>query len=411
MLWAMRIAILGFKSMPTTTQLGTRKAGGQSLNIFHMLKSYTSVGLQPHYFDWVMQGDLLKPTGSLDDFSLPFRPEDCGLIDPYSHYISHELGQARFDVVHTCGAFAGDAFRIARTRNRALREMPWVHSNFATISQRLYTVERLPLAQIRQTSMYRRECDVNQAADLIVVGSVYESRELRRVFGVDGKRFRVVYRGVDHEVFYPRKVKRLRGIIGCGRMAPIKDFPFLVKTIAAVRRTHPDLLAPRSCAIVGGTAWERDQIGLPQLIDQQGLSEYIEAYDARPQEQLATMLSRYMVFAGTSKHETFGLLPVEARACGTPTVVRDNSAYPEIPGAREGGLVSSNSSPEAFARDLSSVLLSDEQSWNRLSQAALETSYALCWSQYAKQHRSVYEELVRQYSLVRSRTCQPNQSH
>ncbi len=380
----MRIAIVGYNSPPTNTDLGTRKAGGQSLNIYYMIKHYRQLGIEPVYVDGANDKDTDKPTALLD----------YPAISRFSDQISAMLPESQVHLVHTCGVFSGQAFLLARESNVGLRDLPWVHSNFATLSQRKFSAYGQSLDELRSDEAYQLERQVNQAAPFIITGSEHEVKELNQLFGVESKRVAVIYRGIDHAIFFPRGYRRSIDIVSCGRMAPIKDFPFLIESIYCLMNHSPTLLRPKGAVIIGGSEEERIKLGLPELVAKYRLSDFIQFQDAISHTRLAEFLNQARVFAGTSRHETFGLLPVEARACGTPTILRNNSSYPEIPGAQSGGIISSNVSPDLFALDMARLLSLDLQQWQRYSDSAVADSEQFSWEIYAQRHRVVYEYLV-----------------
>jgi glycosyltransferase involved in cell wall biosynthesis len=100
------------------------------------------------------------------------------------------------------------------------------------------------------------------------------------------------------------------------------------------------------------------------------------------------------VFALTSKHETFGLLLAEARACGCPTVARNNSSCPEIAPPGLGGAISSNTSPKEFAEELAFFLRMNDNDWSKHSIFAHKNSLQYSWERYVKKHITLYQELI-----------------
>lgn len=100
------------------------------------------------------------------------------------------------------------------------------------------------------------------------------------------------------------------------------------------------------------------------------------------------------VFAGVSKHETFGLLPVEARACGTPFVVRANSSYLATAIDGFGGYFSDNGSEQDMAGKISHILNMSEPEWTEMSNQAVESTRKFQWSETISMCIRVYQGLL-----------------
>jgi len=100
------------------------------------------------------------------------------------------------------------------------------------------------------------------------------------------------------------------------------------------------------------------------------------------------------VFAGVSRHETFGLLPVEARACGTPFVVRANSSYLTTATDGFGGYFANNDSEQDMANRISHILNLSHSGWAEMSRQAIESSKKFQWSETVKICIRAYQQLL-----------------
>ena len=384
----MHIAVIGFASNPTITKAGTVSVGGQNVDIYYLLHNLSKTDVAVNYID--------TPT-NLDNWRQASEENLIEALQNYSCFLVDELVESRYSLVHTCGCEAGMAFMMARNIDKNLASLVWVHTNFATLSQRLFVAGEMSWDEVTKSSFYHREMIVNRSADHIITGSISEANELHHIFGIESSKITIVYRGVDHLIFKDRNSFRRLGVITSGRMTKRKDFVFFITAIDIARRKCPNLFPSGSCAIVGGTEEERKALGLQPLIHEKQLKNIIKLYDAKSHYQLALTLNRYKVFAGTSRYETFGLLPLEARACGTPTVLRRNPAYSELPGARVGGVVVDSDECEEFADALLKILLLGQEEWNDLSRKASATATGFSWTKYAQEHKAVYEALLRRY--------------
>jgi len=97
----------------------------------------------------------------------------------------------------------------------------------------------------------------------------------------------------------------------------------------------------------------------------------------------------------SAQHETFGRLPVEARACGTPFVVRGNSSYLATATDGEGGYFSVNTSEEEMARKITKILKLPFQEWQKLSQLTYESTKKFSWEKSAREHLRLFQSLLK----------------
>ncbi len=187
-------------------------------------------------------------------------------------------------------------------------------------------------------------------------------------------------------------------------MSKVKDFPFLIKAFRLALDTLPASVLPK-LVIIGGNAAERDELGLPQLAESLELRQHIDFRDGMGQAELARFFLQARLFAGCSQHETFGLLPVEARACGTPWVVRTNSSYITTATEGHGGFFVDNHDEQDMASKIATILTLPEDRWERMSAAAAESTKHYTWTSSAQGCLAVYRDARR--SLLENLTAGP----
>lgn len=140
----------------------------------------------------------------------------------------------------------------------------------------------------------------------------------------------------------------------------------------------------------------RDKLGLSEMVRKLDIQNFVSFVDSVPrQEVLAKYFQIGRVFVGTSRHETFGRLPIEARACGTPFVVRANSSYLATAKNGEGGYFSANNSEEEMARKITEILRLPFQEWQKLSRLAYESTKKFSWRKSALGHLRLFQSLFK----------------
>src|SRR2546425_3891544 len=178
----------------------------------------------------------------------------------------------------------------------------------------------------------------------IVAASTIELAELRQLYRADPSRVAVIPCGVDPEVFKPVRQADAREALGrdqcerlvlfVGRIEQIKGIDVLLRALGLLFQRHPDLRSDICLLVIGGAldpgddAPETEKIlELRRLVHEHRMESNVAFVGSRDQEQLALYYAAADVCAVPSLTESFGLVALEAMACGTPVV-----------GTRVGGL-------------------------------------------------------------------------
>jgi glycosyltransferase involved in cell wall biosynthesis len=117
---------------------------------------------------------------------------------------------------------------------------------------------------------------------------------------------------------------------------PRKSFPEIMQAFAAFRKRHDDVLLYLHTEITG----MHDGVEIPKLVEAFNIppesvfyaDQYRQMYDPLPHDSMARLYSSMDVLVNISKGEGFGLPIIEAQSCGTPVIVTDFSAMPELVG-------------------------------------------------------------------------------
>jgi D-inositol-3-phosphate glycosyltransferase len=295
----------------------------------------------------------------------------------------------RPDVIHTSGAEAG--FAMALLRSEGIR-IPWVHTNYATLTVRRVVVDGVEPREALADPYAQREQLCLTGCDAVVALSETDKVETVKVFGLAGSKVTAVTPGIDTDIFKPDKMQPAGHlVVSAGRMSPIKDFPFLLR---AFRHTSSMLNHQSQLIIIGGNQEERVVLGLPAIVKELGLSSQVKFLDGMPQAELARWFRKARVYAGCSRHETFGLLPVEARACGAPFVVRANSAYLDTCEDGFGGSFVDNTDEKEMGKRFAEILSLREREWRSLSEQAVESAKPFSWETAVAKNLLVYQQVL-----------------
>jgi D-inositol-3-phosphate glycosyltransferase len=251
------------------------------------------------------------------------------------------------------------------------------------------------------------EQGVVDGADRLVAPTPVEAAELVNLYGADPNRIRVVAPGVDGKIFAPRpraEARRRLGLEGrrlilfVGRLQPFKGPDVAVRAFAMARSFDPEVARDTVLWVVGGASEAvegRDEIGhLSTLAASLGVSEQVRFFPAQPHERLADLYSAAEVVLVPSRSESFGLVALEAQACGTPVIGTAAGGMRHVVVDGGSGFLVDGQDPAAYARRLVALLGNPELA-GRLSATAAEHAGRFSWDATTAEIRTIYRELLR----------------
>ncbi|MGH3554516.1 MAG: D-inositol-3-phosphate glycosyltransferase, partial [Mycobacterium sp.] len=231
----------------------------------------------------------------------------------------HEAGY--YDIVHSHYWLSGQVGWLARDR----WAVPLVHT-----AHTLATVKNAALAEggapeapeppLRTVG----EQQVVDEADRLIVNTDDEAGQLVSRHQADPARIDVAHPGVDLDVFRPGDRRAARAALGLpldehvvafvGRIQPLKAPDILLRAAAKLQRVR--------IVVAGGPSGSglAAPDGLVRLADGLGITARVTFLPPQSREDLARLFQAADLVAVPSYSESFGLVAVEAQACGTPVV-------------------------------------------------------------------------------------------
>jgi D-inositol-3-phosphate glycosyltransferase len=247
------------------------------------------------------------------------------------------------------------------------------------------------------------ERHVADGVDRIICASEGERRTLIEHYGVSPARAVRVPCGVDTDRFRPLPRARVRRqlsltadeplVLYVGRIEPLKGIDILIRAAAETE-------APFQLVVVGGDDKdERRTSELRRLAAELGIGDRVTFRDAVPHDELPLYYSAADVCVVPSYYESFGLVALEAMACGLPVVASRVGGLAEtVQDARTGYLVPWRC-PEPFAERLE-LLLHNEPLRRSLGRAGRGAAQEFSWANVGPRVEEVYHGLVSQYRGV-----------
>lgn len=224
--------------------------------------------------------------------------------------------------------------------------------------------------------------------------------DLKRFFNVEDERIRLVYQGVDKDVFYPLGVDQRRAagiklaakgvdgpfILFVGTIEPRKN---LMNLIEAFRQLKEKKQFGGKLLVVGMLGWKSE--GLAEHIQKIGLEKDILFLGFVTNQELRELYNLAEVFVFPSCYEGFGYPILEAFCCGAAVVTSNASSCPEVAG--EGALTVDPHQPGKIAEAISRIVL-DPAFKVELQQKGIQRARAFSYTKTAAETLKVYEEAI-----------------
>lgn len=238
--------------------------------------------------------------------------------------------------------------------------------------------------------------------DLVLASTTEERAQLVELYDADPTRVEVVPPGVDHDVFrsmdapwraHERHALGLSGrrvMLFVGRVQPLKGLEVAVRALAASDDDDAVLV------VVGGPSGSSGAAELArvkELVRTLGLSERVRFVDPQPHANLARFYRAADVCLVPSRTESFGLVALEAAACGVPVVAADVGGLRGVVSNGETGLLVPGRDPAAYAAAVRLLRDSPELA-SRLGATAESRSRRYGWTMTAARLRRLYGDLL-----------------
>jgi D-inositol-3-phosphate glycosyltransferase len=252
------------------------------------------------------------------------------------------------------------------------------------------------------------ERQVFARADRIIAATPAERTQLEEFYKVDTKKVTVIPPGVDTSHFYPIPSDEARQFIGLtpnarmilfvGRIERLKGVGTLIEAIACLRLKN--LQEPVHLAIIGGEPdatpkkISDEMARLQKLCDDLTVGKMVVFLGKRGQDTLPYYYSAAEVVVMPSHYESFGMVALEAMACGTPVIASQVGGLAYLVQDGITGYTVPAEDHEALCERLTK-LLGDESLRKRMGKNAAQYSRNYDWEIIAKKIMGVYKDLVK----------------
>jgi D-inositol-3-phosphate glycosyltransferase len=232
----------------------------------------------------------------------------------------------------------------------------------------------------------RGEAAIVHGADVLTASTSDEAAELRSHYGAQAEQIMIVPPGVDLRTFHPCNQPKSRAQFGVpqdiqvilfvGRIQPLKAPDLLIKAVAELVRRDPERRDRLQLIIIGGPSgsdpeWSKT---LGPLAADHGIDEMVDFRPHSPRSELFRWYCVSDVVAVPSYNESFGLVALEAQACGRPVVATDVGGLRHTVRDHYSGLLVSGHDKRDWADALAAILDDHDEMIRMGANAAMHAS-------------------------------------
>ena len=415
-----QVALLSVHTSPLD-QPGVGDAGGLNVYVVETAKRLAQQGIAVDIFTRRTSGAVKNETQIFDGVKVkqitagPFEgltkqslpSQLCALS---AGVLREEATQkeGHYQLIHSHYWLSGQVGWVASER----WNVPLVHTmhTMARVKNSTLAIGDTPEPNEREIG----EQQVVDASTQLIANTDAEAQDLINLYHADKNHVNVVNPGVDLEIFSPGDQFLARKEFGIpqdaivftfvGRVQPLKAPDILIKAVHQFIQNHPNLRTRVRIVICGGlsgTGLEKPT-ALVNLVNELQLTENTIFLPPSSREKLANLYRASTVVVVPSYSESFGLVAVEAQACGTPVIATNIGGLKTTVNDNQSGLLVNGHDPRTWSQALAQVVLNDTE-LIRLKLGARQHALQFSWDKTVQGLINVYQKaLVTKPKSVRS---------
>ena len=393
-----RVAVLSLHTSPLA-QPGVGDGGGMNVYVRELVSGLAHVGIDCTTYTRAWRRDLppvveVEPNHRI--VHIPAGDPDMSKDDLVSivpeftdKVAQHVIANGGTDVVHANYWLSGLAGHELK------------HDLNVPLVTTFHTFARVKAQGGDPESLLREQAEMGiiGCADAICVSCSEEERQFIELYGTPPGSLEIVAPGVEHAFFAPGDKRGARHalqlgdepvLLFVGRIQPLKGLDVAIRALAMVPRRDARLL------VVGGASGTEglDELyRMHLLIDELAVADRVKFIEPQPHHILSTYYRAADVVLVPSRSESFGLVALEAAACGTPVVANAVGGLLTIVEHGRTGYLVADRDPEVFAK-YTAELLDNPALATAMGIAAADRGRRYTWSFAAARLRRVYTDIT-----------------
>ncbi len=400
-----RVAVISMHTSPTAS-LGRNANGGLNVYVREICTAFSDRGVATDIFTRRVSADDPSVEELAPLSRVIYLPAGPGL-DKYSLYDQVPAFAARiadfavregisYDLLYSHYWLSGEVACLLR---------PELSAGWAHIAHTLGMVKNRTLASGAKPEPALRiqvEGEIAQQADLLIASTQDEADELVNAYGADPARVSIVAPGVDLSMFQPGDRSEARRNIGyggerlllfVGRLERLKGVDVAIRALALLRdRRHEDV----RLLILGEDSTDGDdseEERLKRVAVDVGVRDRVDFIGSVAHHELPYFYRAADVLVMPSYSESFGLVALEAQACGCPVVASGVSGLRSVVRDEVSGYLIDGHDPATYA-ERTGRLLADPELAEQMGRRSSMLAQRFSWSRTADRLAELFEGVI-----------------
>ncbi|MBN1963628.1 MAG: glycosyltransferase [Anaerolineae bacterium] len=420
-----RIAMLSVHTCPLAT-LGGKKTGGMNVYVRDLSRAFSQRGIKVDVFTRSQDPcaphvnlTLAEHARVIHSPTGPESPLETNAVYPYlPQFVDNVLAFSErenlsYDVVYSHYWLSG----WAAHELRASWQSPVVQM-FHTLGHMKNRIAGQPDDPSKDIRVFT-ETDIMSWAEALIAATPAERAQMLWLYQADRRKIHIVPPGVDLEHFHPLDREQAKTAIGVpptnrmllfvGRIERLKGIDTLLHAIAIMRREQPETCQALCMSIIGGDPDDpthEEMARLKATSESLNLHDLVAFVGKKDQDSLRYYYNAAEALVMPSDYESFGMVALEAMACGTPVIASEVGGLAYLVRDGENGFHVPVREPEALAARIT-CMLEDPARRARMSQVALETAQHYAWPDIADRLLEIFATLPGVPGVPGSATPQP----
>lgn len=411
----MNIAMISYHTCPLAV-LGGKHTGGMNVYVRELTRFLGRENIRVDVFTRSTNEQIPSVSHGLGYYNrvvhIPAGPEIYLTKEKLTDYIEafargimdfSERKDVHYDLIHAHYWMSGKAGAILKERWQV--PMLQMFHTLGLMKQRIGQTPEEKEGDYR----IKGERFVMDVANRIIAATEAERLQLEMLYGIGHDQVTIIPPGVNTHHFYPIPQDEAKEAIGIpvndrmalfvGRIEPLKGVDTLIRAMAIVKKTCKTFRCPHYLVIIGGDPDEDKETmsaemqRLQNLCQDLGLDEIVLFLGKRGQDTLPYYYSAAEVVVMPSRYESFGMVALEAMACGTPVIASRVGGLAYLVKDGETGYFVPSQDADALAEKLR-LLFIDHELRARLGAQAAAYARDFNWELITSQMLGVYRDLV-----------------
>jgi len=286
-------------------------------------------------------------------------------------------------------------------------KIPFLHM-FHTLGLMKNRIARSP-QEIEGEYRIQGEKKVISIANRIIAATLAEKSQLEFLYETPSSKIAVIPPGVDTRHFYPIPKDEAKEVVGIpekthtilfvGRIEPLKGIDNLIQAISIIQKRGELQCCPHDLVIIGGEPnakpeeMNAEMARLQDMVETLQIENFVIFLGKQDQQMLPYYYSAAEVVVMPSHYESFGMVALEAMACGTPVVASQVGGLAFLVRDGETGFVVPGNDVQALANRLVE-LIKNQELRNKLGNQSTKYAQLYSWENISEKIAEVYKQLL-----------------